>query len=131
MEDASAFGALCPAQPESVCGPVVFPLDRILLAAVVEAEDFVVEIEELCHDADAPPFGDEVAYLGVDLGVRVDVGVGLRSLEPAGSGIGWGAEDGRAVLFMRDTAIQPLLIMDGQGRIKMHGLGDGVIAPNG
>ena len=89
MKDAALFRVLCPPETERVSRPVVFALDGVLLAAVVEAEDFVIKIEELRHGTDATRFGKEIAHLGIDLGVRVNVGVGLRPFNSARGGSGW------------------------------------------
>ena len=60
---------------------IVLALDHVLRAALVEAENFVVEVEAREDHAHAVAHADDA--LGVDLDVRVEVDVAQRVLHAA------------------------------------------------
>src|SRR5215468_9695009 len=66
-------------QPQNVAWFVVFALNRILRAPVVEAEYFVGEIQS-CND-DVQPSIHPKTSLRIDLGVSVEIGVPVRALD--------------------------------------------------
>src|SRR5258707_14420397 len=75
---ASRLLAFCrqrPAQAGRDRTAVVLALNRKLLDAVVEAEDFVIQIERGDDDLQSASPWDPIAQLGVDLGVGVQISV--------------------------------------------------------
>src|SRR3954452_10003150 len=66
-----------PAHTEGVCGLVVFALDHVRLAAVIEAEHLVGEVKRGGNQLE--PVAKREAALRVDLGVVVEVNVAQRA----------------------------------------------------
>src|SRR5215475_1676773 len=66
-----------PAQTDTVGGPIIFALNHVLWAAVIKAEDFIVDVENVTDECEA--LRHLVAALHVDLQVRVEVSVGEGS----------------------------------------------------
>ena len=82
MPLSTSFARRRPAEAERVSGLVVLALDHVWLAAVIEAEDLVVEVES--GDDQLEPVAKLPATLRVDLGVVVEVDVPERPLDAAG-----------------------------------------------
>src|SRR5215813_1048765 len=82
----SVFKGWVPAEAGGDGRPVVFALQHELLAAVIEAEDFVVEVEAIHNEGQAMRQAN--AALGVNLKVRVEIIVTEGALQTEGRNIG-------------------------------------------
>src|SRR2546425_864015 len=71
-----------PAEPRGDGGPVIFALEHVLWAAVIKAEDLVVDIEAVHDELKAVHHAH--AALGIELKVRIEVVIaeGARSAVP-------------------------------------------------
>src|ERR1700680_1361783 len=70
-----------PAQSERIGPVVVFTLDWIFFAALVEAKDFVGQIKKRGNHLKIVSSGQAVHQLGVHLGVRKEVDVAIWPLD--------------------------------------------------
>src|ERR1051325_5238895 len=76
-----------PAEAGGDGGPIIFALEHVLWAAVIKAEDLVVDIEAVHDELKAVHHAH--AALGIELKVRIEVVVaeGARSAIPIGSDV--------------------------------------------
>jgi hypothetical protein len=70
----------CPAQTSRNGALVILTLEGISLGSEVEAKNFVVEIEQRDDCLKSACFGNPVADLRIDLCVRIEIRVAIRSL---------------------------------------------------
>src|ERR1700676_4234658 len=86
LQDKEAFGPhvflFCrgrPAHTERHSRVVILTLDRVDLAALVEAKDLVAQVQAIRKETES--FVDAVAALHVELGVSVEVDIAGRTLQ--------------------------------------------------
>ncbi len=72
-----------PSETQGEGGPVIFTLNHVLTAAVVEAEDLVVGVEDVGDEREAVMQPE--ASLQVDLQVWIEVSIAVWTVETAGS----------------------------------------------
>ena len=106
-------------KPEEDRAPVELALDVPLLAAVVEAEDLVVEVQA-AHD-ELQAARERVAALRVDLGVGIEERVAVRPARPAVGAVGVlvGPDRGRVVGHRAAQREAPLVV--GQVQVELVG----------
>src|SRR6202007_1171358 len=86
-----------PAEAGGDGGPIVFALEHVFRAAVIEAEDFVVDVQPVHDERQTVSHAD--AALRVEFKMAVEIVVAERTVDAAGSWSAWCAvERGRAVM---------------------------------
>src|ERR1700693_1138217 len=69
-----------PAQAEGIGTAIVFALDWINFAALVETENFIVQIQKGRDQVKIPEMWHAIDQLGVDLSVGIQIDVPIRAL---------------------------------------------------
>src|SRR5690349_19807812 len=70
-----------PAEAHRYCGPIILPLNHVLRAALIEAEDFIGQVQAIHDKREA--MAQLITSLSVHLQMRVKVGIAERPIEAA------------------------------------------------